>query len=101
MSIELKYSMRVNKMYPIVEVVCELSKPRNEQITEQKLLQAVLIAFDMVEDCNGRLLERPFKPEMKKNGNYVWFAVGFKSFEDVADFMKRMNYLGFFFILYG
>lgn len=94
MNIELKYSMRVNKMYPIVEVVCELSKQRNEQITEQKLFQAVLIALEKIDDCNGRLLERPFMPEVKKNSNYAWFTVAFNSFEDVVDFMNRMNHLG-------
>lgn len=94
MSIELKYSIRVNNTYPIVEVIGELIRKKEKEDTIHQLIQAALIAIDKVEDCNGTLLKRTFIPERRKNGNYVWFTVAFKSFEDVADFMNRMSHLG-------
>ena len=93
MNIDLKYSMRINYKYPLVEVIGELIKIGKNEDALLKLMQAALIAIDKAEACNGKLLNREFLPERKRNGNYVWFTVAFKSFEDVSDYMNRMSYL--------
>lgn len=84
---EVIYAIRVNRTYPIVDIVGRFSDPN---VSIRKMLQAALIAIDRIERNGGRLLENPAIPDLN---NCVYFSAGFRSFEDMAMFLNSMHYL--------